>query len=236
MTDAVLAGLPPVAPRSLRAASVSLLLPANFVLDELDAEVDAAFGSGLRRLRKLGVHIERRRVAALDFYRTIQARYPGWIAVPEAYAVHRDLIAAHADRYDASILRRIEMGRPVSAADYIHGMTLRREFIAAFDEDAQRYDAVIMPALPIVAPRMDETKAIVDAAPRTRLHLMLIRNPVLANYLDGCAITIPCNRPGAAPVGLMLFGRHGDDARLLRIARTLETLLEPAGHRVATGP
>ena len=226
LTDAVLAGTNPAPPRALRAASLVLLLPTNLVLDGLDGGVAAAFGSALRRLRRRGVAIERRHVAALDLYASIQARYPGWLAVPEAFAVHRDLIDAFADRYDPAILARIEMGRGVSAADYIHGMSLRREFIAAFDADARRYDAVVMPAIPVIAPRIDETKkAAGDGTPRGLLHRLLIRNPILANYLDGCSVTIPCNRAGAAPVGLMLIGGHGEDARLLRIAKTVEMVL-----------
>ncbi len=234
LTDAVLSGTKAAPPRALRAAAISLLVPTNLVLDGLDAEVDAAFRAALRRLRRLGVAVERRSLPALDFYASIQRRYPGWIAVPEAFAVHRDRISSSADRYDPTILRRIESGRAFSAADYIHGMSLRAELCTAFAEQTQRYDAVAMPTVPVLAPRIDQARQILDATPRGRLHLALIRNPILANYLDGCALSIPCNRPGDGPVGLMLVGKHGRDAHLLRVGKTLEQLL--AVHPGPGGP
>ena len=39
-----------------------------------------------------------------------------------------------------------------------------------------------------------------------------------------CAITLPIQRPGAAPVGLMVVGEHGADRRLLAISRGMEAV------------
>jgi Asp-tRNA(Asn)/Glu-tRNA(Gln) amidotransferase A subunit family amidase len=45
--------------------------------------------------------------------------------------------------------------------------------------------------------------------------------------LDGCAISIPCQRIGEAPVGLMVWhGALHDDA-ILSIATTIESILSP---------
>jgi aspartyl-tRNA(Asn)/glutamyl-tRNA(Gln) amidotransferase subunit A len=53
-----------------------------------------------------------------------------------------------------------------------------------------------------------------------------LRNPSLINFLDRCAISLPIARPGAAPVGLMAVGRHGEDHRLLALAQGLEAAIE----------
>ena len=50
----------------------------------------------------------------------------------------------------------------------------------------------------------------------------ILRNTALGNFLDRCAISIPCHRPGDAPVGLMLMGETMGDARLFRIAAAVE--------------
>jgi aspartyl-tRNA(Asn)/glutamyl-tRNA(Gln) amidotransferase subunit A len=86
------------------------------------------------------------------------------------------------------------------------------------------YDALLMPTVPIVAPRLRDLES--DEA-YSRINLLMLRNPTLANFLDGCSISIPCHRHGDAPVGLMLIGLHGDDARLLAIAGTIESLVAP---------
>jgi len=57
-----------------------------------------------------------------------------------------------------------------------------------------------------------------------RLNLLLLRNPSLFNFLDGCAISLPVHEPGSAPVGLMLAAPGGRDASLLAAAMAVETL------------
>ena len=34
----------------------------------------------------------------------------------------------------------------------------------------------------------------------------MLRNPSVINFLDGCALSVPCHAPGEAPVGLMIAG------------------------------
>jgi aspartyl-tRNA(Asn)/glutamyl-tRNA(Gln) amidotransferase subunit A len=58
-----------------------------------------------------------------------------------------------------------------------------------------------------------------------RLNFLILRNPAIVNFLDGCAISLPVERAGEAPVGFMLVGRSGEDRRLLGIARGVEASL-----------
>jgi len=55
---------------------------------------------------------------------------------------------------------------------------------------------------------------------------LMLRNPSAFNFLDACALSLPCHPRGEAPVGLMLVGApQGDDA-LLSIGRAVEAVLE----------
>jgi len=47
----------------------------------------------------------------------------------------------------------------------------------------------------------------------------------VVNFLDGCALSIPCHQPGEAPVGLMVVGQSGQDRRLLAVGLALESAL-----------
>ena len=79
-------------------------------------------------------------------------------------------------------------------------------------------DAVVMPTVPVVAPAI---AALSDTETANRINLFLLRNPALGNFLDRCAISLPCHRAGEPPVGLMLLGEHGADRRLLAIAQSV---------------
>jgi aspartyl-tRNA(Asn)/glutamyl-tRNA(Gln) amidotransferase subunit A len=58
-----------------------------------------------------------------------------------------------------------------------------------------------------------------------RTNLLVLRNPSIANFLDRCALSLPCSQPGEPPVGLMLMGEHGADRRLLGIGLAVERVL-----------
>lgn len=57
---------------------------------------------------------------------------------------------------------------------------------------------------------------------------LALRNTAVANFLDRCAISLPCHESGSAPVGLMLMGAHGGDRRLLAVAAAVEALITAA--------
>jgi aspartyl-tRNA(Asn)/glutamyl-tRNA(Gln) amidotransferase subunit A len=81
-----------------------------------------------------------------------------------------------------------------------------------------------MPTVPIVAPPL----AALEADERFRaVNLLVLRNTMIANLLDRCAISIPCHRRGDPPVGLMLIGEHGADRGLLAIAAAVEQIVSP---------
>jgi aspartyl-tRNA(Asn)/glutamyl-tRNA(Gln) amidotransferase subunit A len=82
-----------------------------------------------------------------------------------------------------------------------------------------------MPTVAIVAPPVAAFARDEDYA---RLNALLLRNTSLVNFLDGCAVTLPIHAPGAAPVGLMLVGRAGEDRRLLAMALGIEAALAAA--------
>jgi aspartyl-tRNA(Asn)/glutamyl-tRNA(Gln) amidotransferase subunit A len=87
----------------------------------------------------------------------------------------------------------------------------------------QDFDALISPAVATVAPRLQDIMNDNDAF--VRANRLLVRNPGLINFLDGCALTVPCQATGALPVGLMLSGLHGSDAHILRVGMAVESRL-----------
>ena len=58
-----------------------------------------------------------------------------------------------------------------------------------------------------------------------RINLRCLRNTFIGNFLDACAISLPCRAAGEPPVGLMLMAPHGRDRQLFATAATVEAVL-----------
>jgi aspartyl-tRNA(Asn)/glutamyl-tRNA(Gln) amidotransferase subunit A len=220
--DAVLAGEPALDLPPFPLPGLRLALPRTMVLDGMDGAVADAFDAALAALRKAGARIDEIALTELDELPRINAK--GGLAAAESYAIHRGLIAKGDKRYDPRVLVRILRGQEQDAADYIDLLAARADFIRRLAPITAPYDALLMPTVPVTAPRLAELAA--DEAYR-RVNALVLRNPAIANFLDRCSISIPCHRAGDAPVGLMLIGEHDADRRLLAIAAAIEPVVSP---------
>jgi aspartyl-tRNA(Asn)/glutamyl-tRNA(Gln) amidotransferase subunit A len=220
--DAVMAGEEPEDLTPFPLDGLRLLAPQTVVLDRLDSAVADAYGDALMRLSKAGVKIVDAPLAELADVAAMNRL--GGFSASEAYAWHRRLIAAKGAMYDPRVLRRILGGRDQDAAHYIELVRGRADLIRRIGAVSSRYDAMIMPTSPLVAPPI---AALATEEQFFAVNSMVIRNTTLFNLLDRCAISIPCHRRGDAPVGLMLVGEHGADRRLFEIAAAVEEIVSP---------
>jgi aspartyl-tRNA(Asn)/glutamyl-tRNA(Gln) amidotransferase subunit A len=179
-----------------------------------------AIERALSTLAKAGARIEHRPFPVVD--EIITANATGGFSAPEAYAWHKQLLETSGDRYDPRVRARILRGAEMTAAQYIDLVAERARLISAMDEATAPYDALLMPTVPIVPPRIDDLAEDTDY---TRINLQMLRNTAIGNFLDRCAISLPCHRAGEAPVGLMLMGETMGDARLFAIAAGVEAAI-----------
>jgi len=56
-------------------------------------------------------------------------------------------------------------------------------------------------------------------------NMLLLRNTSIGNFFDLCAISLPIKLGNSLPCGLMLFARHGGDAKLFQVAAAVEKAL-----------
>ncbi|MBP0462673.1 amidase [Roseomonas sp. PWR1] len=222
IVDAIMAGEEdPVAPAPLPLKGLRLGLPrGTFLTDGMDGTVAAVFGRSLTRLSAAGAQIIEFDLPELTEIPAVNAA--GGFAASEAWSWHRWLIAAKADTYDPRILKRIQRGERMTAADYVELVQARARIIAAAAGRTDPFDAVVCPTCPIVPPAIAEVE---DEAAYNRINMALLRNTSVGNFLDRCSISIPCQAEGEAPVGLMLTGAHMADAHLFRVAAAVEAAL-----------
>lgn len=228
--DAVLAGIAhqPIRPVDVRNLRVAVL--QGYVLDGLDGHVAAAFSSALALLSRSGAHLEEVTFSSLD--RIPVANQKGGFAAAEAYSWHRSLLETHASHYDPRIASRILRGKEITAVDYAELTQARREIIAEAAHTFAAYDAILMPTVPCMAPRIADLES-TDAA-YFAANAMILRNPSVINFLDGCALSVPCHFPSEAPAGLMIAGLAMQDQNILNIGAAIESLLAADGRATHT--
>jgi len=220
LADAIMAGEKPasIAPASLSGLRLGIWQGVPF--DGADSTVAAAWSAAVARLNKAGVKLSDETIAFVDEMAQLNAK--GGFAPTESFAIHRERLKRDGAGFDTLIRARIERGGTIPAYDYIDMAVGRRRLVQAMDARLEGLDALVLPTVPIVAPKIAEVAAADEFG---RKNAMLLRNTSMINFFDLCAISLPLPRDGGLSTGLMLVGRNGSDAKLFSIAAAVEKLL-----------
>lgn len=210
----------------LPAKGLRLLLPLSSAIEDLDPQVAKAFDGAVQALSKAGALVSEVPLPAFD--RQSEYFKAGGFAGAEAYQIHRRYLG-RIDEYDPRVGKRVVLGKDLSAADYVSLGFLRKEFMSEVEALAAPFDAILMPTVPCTAPSIAEASA--SDEDYFRWNARILRNNGLINFLDGCAVSLPCHEAGSAPVGLMVCGTAGTDRRILAVAAAIERTLSPHGER-----
>ena len=216
IVDAIFAAEPIEVPEAAPLAGLRLAIPRQFVMDELEPVVAKAFERACKALAAKGVTIEHIDLPQLNELPVINAK--GGFAASEAFAWHRKLIARRGKDYDPFVHPRVMRGKDMSAADYIDLLAARADLQKRVSAITANHDAVIMPTCAIAAPTLEEV-----STPEgfVKKNMLLLRNTTVGNFLDRCAISLPCHAAGELPVGFMLMGEAMADRRVLAMARSV---------------
>ena len=99
---------------------------------------------------------------------------------------------------------------------YAKAQNLARRLRAAYDEALHGHDLLLMPTLPMKATRIPAADASREESVTRALEM--IPNTCPFDVTGHPAISVPCAMSEGLPVGLMLVGRLGEDATVLRAA------------------
>ena len=205
----------PLTTHALDLASLRLAIPEDIVLDDLDDAVAKAFTAALSKLSAAGVQI-----TEIPLPMLAEAKELYRISPYEAYPWHKELLSKRANEYDPRVVKRIRLGAEASQADRDRLQQTRAQWQTRVEQAIAGYDALVMPTVPIVAPKIDALNA--SETNFFEANRLLLRNPSIINLLDGCAVSLPIHRTGDLPVGLMLASPAMSDAHLLSIALVVE--------------
>ncbi len=118
--------------------------------------------------------------------------------------------------------RRILLGTYARMAGYrdqyyLKALRVRTLIIQDFKRAFRKYDALVAPAMPCIAPKFSE----IEKMPPIRQYMMdvLTVGPNLAGIPQ---LSVPCGRVRGMPVGLHILGDHLGEGKILRVGSSLE--------------
>jgi aspartyl-tRNA(Asn)/glutamyl-tRNA(Gln) amidotransferase subunit A len=196
-------------------------VPRPYFFDRLDPGVRENVERAIARAIDAGYSVKETAIDGAEYTPDVYLH----ICLPEASCYHADSLAAHPDRYSPGVRLRLEMGRYILAEDYVRAMGLRARLTAAVDRALERCDALLLPTMPIPAPKLGAASVDIDGVQAPVRAAMLSRTQ-LFNITGHPAIALPAGKgPEGLPRSIQIVGHRGRTERLLDIAAALEELI-----------
>ena len=99
---------------------------------------------------------------------------------------------------------------------YAKAQNLARSLSAAYDAALEECDLLVMPTLPFRAPKIPPADVSREECVQLAFEHLVNTSPF--DVTGHPAMNVPCGMSNGLPIGMMLIGRRGDDATVLRAA------------------
>jgi amidase len=101
---------------------------------------------------------------------------------------------------------------------YAKTQNLRRSLKAAYDAVLRDHDLLVVPTIGIKAPLLPPSDCSREEYMHAALGLVEFANTAQFDFTGHPAMNVPCGKSEGLPIGMMLVGKTGDDATVLRAA------------------
>ena len=205
-----------------------------------EPEVDAKVREAVRALRELGAQVQEVSIpahleaggivwaliaegmAALVYGNGVGHHWKGLYNVSFANALGKSLRAQAQDlppQVKFVVMLGTYLNRTYHGRLYAKAQNQRRALRAAYDQILEQVDVLVMPTTPMTAHRYDPK---IDLRGLINHGWNMVGNTAPFNITGHPSLSVPCGQANGLPVGLMLTGRHFDDATLLRAGHAFE--------------
>jgi Asp-tRNA(Asn)/Glu-tRNA(Gln) amidotransferase A subunit family amidase len=195
------------------------IYPAWF--EHASPQVVASCKAMLRTLSEAGATLKEIVIPELDAIRVAHA-----VTILSELAATTQLYASHKKEQGDAVRLSLELGRAMTAFDYLQSQRMRTKAIEIFQKVFDEVDVVMTPATAITAPRIPANGTATgwsDLSTDTEL----MRYVFPGNFTGQPAITFPVGYDDAGlPVGMLAMGRHWEEHLLLRVAYAAEQSTE----------
>jgi aspartyl-tRNA(Asn)/glutamyl-tRNA(Gln) amidotransferase subunit A len=208
---------------ALTNGAVRLGIARDYFFELLDTQVRSCFDAGCERLRSAGAVIDD---VVVPHAGDVPAIY-SHIVLAEGAAYHANTLERRPNDYTPNVRARLEMGRYILAEDFARALRGRDLVRREVDAALRGIDALVLPAVPIAAPKIGMPMVRIGANEEPARNVML-RCTQAFNISGHPAISIPCGvNADGLPIGLQLVGRFGMTSKLLETAAFVERHLGP---------
>ncbi len=195
-----------------------LIIPTNFGFEDINSEIKIAFDLAKKKITESGYKVIEMNLPVLDLYKKV----PIWqFASVECATEYFNLYEDKKHLIDPNVLRRIERANQVMAVEYNLLKKIRADLIEQFNKFLKN-NFLIMPTVTIKPPLVEKCK---DSVFYDKANLISLTTTTLANYMNGCSISIPYFE-NKKPIGIMLNAKTNQDDYLLSISSDIEKVLQ----------
>ena len=198
--------------------NLQFIIPSNFGFENIDTEIRVAFDSANKKIKENGYQIVEMNVPVLDLYKKV----PIWqFASVECATEYFYLYNEKKHLIDPNVLRRIERANEVTAVEYNSLKKIRENLVVEFNKFLKS-NILLMPTVTMPPPLIESCK---DNEFYDEANIVSLRNTTLANYMNGCSISIPYFE-NKKPIGIMLNATTNEDDYLLNISTEIEKVFQ----------
>lgn len=197
--------------------NIKIIIPKNFGFEDIDDEIKVGFDSAKEKIIKSGLDIQEIEIPLLDHYKKI----PLWqFAAVECQAEYFEAYNNKKHLIDPNVSRRMDRAHQVTAVEYVNLCKERTTLISQFNTFLGN-NFLLLPTVSITPPLIKDCE---NVEFYDKMNLISLRNTTLANYMNGCSLSLPYTIKDK-PVGIMLNGSTDNDDQLLEIGSKIEKLL-----------
>lgn len=198
-----------------------------FFEGRIDPRVATVAMEATAMLRGLGASVEAAEVAFLEEARMAQQA----IQFPEASSVHLAWLRSRLPDYGPDVRVRALAGLFWPPTAYVTGQRARRVVADGLHQLFRRFDLLVHPTMPMVAPRIVDGGIAVDGLAglgsdspigEDAYRMAAIGYTAPWSLVGLPAATVPCGLVDGLPVGLCVVGRRLEDAAVLRAAHAFQ--------------
>ena len=196
-------------------------IPENYFYDHCSDAVVNGVRDLATRLEAAGARLVAFTAPEADLYSEVEF----CIAMAEASAYHRTMLKERGSLYLDHTRDLLEAGEKIPAVEYLRAMELKQRISASWRNEFSRFDVMLTPTLPDVAPRPESDVVAWSDGHSESLDNSLTRLNCPHNLTGLPALTLRCGFDHGLPVGAQFVGRAFEESTVLRVARAAELLL-----------
>ena len=202
----------------------------NHFFDSLETDVGEKVETAINQLSKLGCKVVEFEVPNLEY--GLAAIFAIELASSTAWHDHSLATGITAD-YQSDVRTLVEIGRFVTAPDYLKAEQLRRVLMEDFAQAFSKIDVVVGPTLPLTAWQVgDRSVRIGDADESVLAASWRLTYPW--NLIGVPALSIPCGFDSRGlPIGLQFAAPPFREVDLFRLAHAYEAKQDWKGARAS---